>query len=123
MTTALLVKTNGSYASPSVVSYDEFAQILGSEHVDCVTFTTGIGSSISVWVDDEGAANHEANVVGTIIIKELCEDAADYFAHQHVLYGPMLVTADTPNEDLIDLEAEIHDAFIAKLDNYLTAAL
>ena len=123
--TGLLINTDGTYRTVSIASSNDFAATIACEHVDCLTFgLPSIAESIAVWVDDEGAFNHEANVLGTIIIKEISGDDADtYFGFQHVLYGPLLITTNTDGDEDAPLVETTKSIITTKLEAYLNANL
>lgn len=124
-TSGLLINTDGTYQNVSISSSTDFATTIACEHIDCVTFAIPSASeSIAVWVDDEGAFTHEANVLGTIIIKEICDAEADeYFTQQHVLYGPLLITTGNEGDEDWTLAESMKSTIIAKLETYLNADL
>ena len=122
---SLLINTDGTYQNVSIGSSNDFATTIACEHIDCVTFAIPSASeSIAVWVDDEGAFNHEANVLGTIIIKEICDAEADeYFTQQRVLYGPLLITNGNESDEEWTLAETTKNTITTKLEAYLNADL
>lgn len=121
--TALRIDTDGTHRMVAIGSDDCLPRELGCDYVDCVVFTlTTTAESIDVWVDDEGAFNQEANVLGTIALKEVCgTSATEYFAYQHVLYGPLLITGS--GEELSSISEVTARAIASKLETYLNANL
>lgn len=121
--TALRIDTDGTHRTIAISTDDDLTVELGCDYVDCVDFTlTASSESVAVWVDDEGAFNQEANVPGTIVLKDVCDNSADeYFAHQHVLYGPLLITAN--EEQLASISNTAVRAITHRLKSYLNAEL
>lgn len=124
-TSSLLIYTDGTYRNVSIGSSNDFASTIACKHIDCVTFAIpSISESIAVWVDDEGAFTHEANVLGTIIIKEISDAGADeYFSQQRVLYGPLLITTNNERGEEWALTETAKSAITTKLEAYLNADL
>lgn len=121
--TALRIDTDGTYRTMTIGSDEGLPGALGCDYIDCVAFTlTTTTEPIDVWVDDEGAFNQEANVLGTIILKEVCgTSATEYFSHQHVLYGPLLITGS--GEELASISEAAARTIASELETYLNANL
>lgn len=120
--TALHINTDGTYQT-ATIGDDNVSCVLGCDLVDCVAFTlAGTSESIAVWIDDEGAFTQDANVLGTIVLKEVCDsDATEYFTYQHVLYGSLLITAN--EENLASISDSAISSITSKLDTYLNSDL